>query len=41
MILGDFNQARPNAPGENASLQARRPIPGFQDIQIAFRRRLG
>ena len=36
MILGDFNQARPNGPTENASLQARRPIPGFQEIQIAF-----
>jgi hypothetical protein len=36
MILGDYNQARPNAPTENTSLQARRPIPGFQEIQIAF-----
>ena len=36
MILGDFNQARPNAAGENAPLQARRPIQGFQFIQIAF-----
>ena len=36
LILGDFNQARPNAAGENASLQARRPIQGFQEIQIAF-----
>ena len=36
MILGDFNQARPNGPTENATLQARRPIPGFQEIQIAF-----
>jgi hypothetical protein len=36
MILGDFNQARPNGPAENATLQARRPIPGFQEIQIAF-----
>ena len=30
MILGDYNQARPNAPAENATLQARRPIQGFQ-----------
>ena len=30
MILGDYNQARPNAAGENATLQARRPIQGFQ-----------
>jgi len=36
MTLGDFNQARPNEPTENASLQARRPIPGFQEIQIAW-----
>ena len=36
MILGDYNQARPNAPTENATLQARRPIPGFQEIQMAF-----
>jgi hypothetical protein len=36
MILGDFNQARPNGATENATLQARRPIPGFQEIQIAY-----
>jgi hypothetical protein len=36
MILGDFNMARPNAANENLALQARRPIPGFQEIQIAF-----
>ncbi|CAN5665315.1 hypothetical protein BH18ACI5_BH18ACI5_03400 [soil metagenome] len=36
MVLGDYNQARPNAPTENTALQARRPIQGFQDIQIAF-----
>ncbi|MEO8075366.1 MAG: TonB-dependent receptor, partial [Acidobacteriota bacterium] len=36
LILGDFNQARPNAVGENSSLQARRPIQGFQEIQAAF-----
>jgi hypothetical protein len=36
LILGDFNQARPNAAGENSSLQARRPIQGFQEIQAAF-----
>ena len=36
LILGDFNQARPNAAGENTSLQARRPIQGFQEIQAAF-----
>jgi hypothetical protein len=36
MILGDFNQARPNGATENATLQARRPIQGFQEIQIAW-----
>ncbi|PYR94290.1 MAG: TonB-dependent receptor [Acidobacteria bacterium] len=36
MILADYNQARPNAPNENTALQARRPIPGFQEIQIAY-----
>lgn len=36
IILGDFNQARPNAEGENTPLQDRRPIPGYQFIQAAF-----
>jgi hypothetical protein len=36
VILGDFNQARPNAEGEDTPLQARRPIQGFQFIQAAF-----
>jgi hypothetical protein len=36
VILGDYNQARPNAPGENTPLQARRPIQGYQFIQSAF-----
>jgi len=36
MILGDFNQARPNGPTENATIQARRPIQNFQEIQIAW-----
>ena len=36
MILGDLNQARPNANGENTTLQARRPIQGYQFIQTAF-----
>ena len=36
MILGDFNQARPNGPDESLPLQARRPIQGFQFIQVAF-----
>ena len=36
MVLGDLNQARPNANGENLTLQARRPIQGYQFIQSAF-----
>ena len=36
MILADYNQARPNGPTESTALQARRPIAGFQEIQIAF-----
>lgn len=36
MILGDYNQARPNAVGENTTLQERRPIQGYQFIQSAF-----
>jgi hypothetical protein len=36
MILGDYNQARPNGPTENSSLQARRPVGSFANIEIAF-----
>jgi hypothetical protein len=36
VILGDYNQARPNGPTENLALQARRPIQGYQFIQAAF-----
>ncbi len=36
MILGDLNQARPNANGENTPLQNRRPIANYQFIQSAF-----
>jgi hypothetical protein len=36
IILGDFNQARPNATGQNVALQTRRPIQGYQFIQAAF-----
>jgi hypothetical protein len=36
VILGDFNQARPNAATEDTPLQARRPIQGYQFIQAAF-----
>jgi hypothetical protein len=36
MILGDYNQARVNNPGENIALQARRPYQAFGYIQAAF-----
>ncbi|HEY8460148.1 MAG TPA: hypothetical protein VIM99_07190 [Blastocatellia bacterium] len=36
VTLADYNQARPNAAGENTPLQARRPIPGYSFIQISF-----
>ena len=36
MILGDYNQARPNNPGENLTILQRRPIPGFDFIQISY-----
>jgi hypothetical protein len=35
LLFGNFNQARPNAPGENTPLQLRRPIQGFGDITYA------
>jgi hypothetical protein len=36
LLFANFNQARPNNPGESLSLQARRPIPEFGDITYAF-----
>lgn len=36
MILGDWNQASPNATNENLSLQARRPIQNFGAIEVAY-----
>jgi hypothetical protein len=36
MILGDANQARPQNPGENAGLNARRPYLGFAAIEEAW-----
>ncbi len=36
MILADANQAVPNQPGQNLSLQARRPYPNFNFIEIAY-----
>jgi hypothetical protein len=34
ILFSDYNQARPNNPGENASLAARRPIQGFGGITL-------
>jgi hypothetical protein len=39
VILGDYNQARPNNasdPAAGTPLQQRRPIPGYSFIQISF-----
>ena len=36
LILGDYNQARPNTADGNLSIDQRRPIPGFSEIQISF-----
>src|SRR5204863_8023955 len=36
MILADYNQARPNGTTENTALQARRPVPTFGNIEIAY-----
>ena len=36
LLFANYNQARPNNPGENLSIQARRPIPEFGDITYAF-----
>jgi len=34
--LADYNQAPPNSPGQSLSLAARRPVPAYGAIQIAF-----
>ncbi len=36
ILFADYNQARPNRPGENASIQARRPNPAFSAITVTF-----
>jgi hypothetical protein len=36
MILGDYNQARPNRAGEALPLQARRPIQSLGFVQVAY-----
>ena len=35
IILSDYNEARLNGPGENLTINARRPVAGFGQIQIA------
>ncbi|MCU1235331.1 MAG: TonB-dependent receptor, partial [Candidatus Solibacter sp.] len=35
-VLADWNQARPAKPGENLTVDQRRPIPGFSYIEIAY-----
>jgi len=36
LLFGNFNQAVPNQPGQNLTLQQRRPIAAFGDITYAF-----
>jgi hypothetical protein len=36
ILLADLNQARPNLPGQNLPLDARRPIPGFRSISAVL-----
>ena len=36
MILGDYNQAAVNQPGQNLTLQSRRPVSNFAYIEIAY-----
>jgi carboxypeptidase family protein/TonB-dependent receptor-like protein len=36
ILLADLNQARPNNPGENLLLDARRPIQGFKSISAVL-----
>ncbi len=36
IVFGDFNEARPNRAGENASIQARRPNQAFSAITVTW-----
>lgn len=36
IVLADYNQARPNAVGENTPLQNRRPFANFSFVQASF-----
>ncbi len=36
LLFGNYNQAIPNQPGQNLTVQQRRPISSFSDITYAF-----
>jgi hypothetical protein len=36
IVFADYNEARPNRPGENLSVQARRPNQAFSAITVTF-----
>ena len=36
ILFADYNEARPNRPGENLPIQARRPNPAFSAITVTF-----
>jgi hypothetical protein len=36
VVFADYNEARPNRPGENLSVQARRPNQAFSAITVTF-----
>jgi hypothetical protein len=36
VVFADYNEARPNRPGENLSVQARRPNQSFSAITVTF-----
>jgi hypothetical protein len=41
MILADYNQAAPNLLNQSLSVNARRPIPTFNTIEMAYDRGMG
>jgi len=36
ILFADYNEARPNRPGENSSIQARRPNQAFGAITVTW-----
>jgi hypothetical protein len=36
LVFGDYNQARPNLPGQSLTLAQRRPLPNFSSFEYAF-----